>query len=107
MVARDPASLAELADRWSVPKSPSPTNSQKDGAEECLSVVAVLTRILDAATPDVDLLNIVSKSRQDGVEFNMAGVSKKDRTTVSTCKLMALFPLTPGLVDFNTQSRQH
>jgi len=84
LVARDPASLAELAERPMVPKSPSPSNSQQDGAEESLSVVAVLTRILDTATPNVDLLNIVSKSCQDGVEFNMAGVSKKDRTTVST-----------------------
>jgi len=85
LVARDPSSLAELAERPSAPSPSSPSTSQKDQDEECIPVVAVLSRLLGTATSDVDLLNIVSKSCQDGVQFNMAGVSRKDRTTVSTC----------------------
>lgn len=85
LVARDPTSLSELAQKPPAsPISPTPFKDKIDDvASQDLSLLSVLFRLLAITSPDVDpLLLVASGSSAGDAKFKKAGINKKDRSFV-------------------------
>ena len=86
-MARDPASLLELAERQVlIPPSSSvtPANRAKNADEDDdASLVGILFRLLRAIPPNLDPLLLVSpQNNATDAELKKAGINKKDKLTV-------------------------
>ncbi|KAJ3514159.1 hypothetical protein NLJ89_g2533 [Agrocybe chaxingu] len=82
LVARDPTSLAELAERPSaIPLSPSSSSNHKSGTEDN-SLIGILFHIVNTMISCVDPL-LLATNQSDDATFKKAGFDKKDRIFLS------------------------
>ncbi|KDR80790.1 hypothetical protein GALMADRAFT_264743 [Galerina marginata CBS 339.88] len=88
LVARDPASLLELAQRSpsTRPPSPTPSNHKPSSRDaEDVSFIGILFSILDRYPPHTDPLVLAAPSSSAGdPEFKKAGINRKDRLILTT-----------------------
>ncbi|KIM44446.1 hypothetical protein M413DRAFT_24942 [Hebeloma cylindrosporum] len=103
LVARDPASLLELAERPVLNSPSSPVHKAKEtDKNDDSSLVGILFRLLQEIPPNLDPLVLISpQSKATDADLKKAGINKKDKLTLTTIyktiqsKSRLFFPSTP------------